>query len=118
MNKLFSFMAGAMCGALVGGVTALLLTPASGNDLRTQAMERWEMAKQEAEHAIDAGKVVTLRPMTARDRRVVHMSLADLDGIRTESSGEGMGRRIQIIPDGVEPRPIRGGGGGGRRRRR
>ncbi|MCA9580948.1 MAG: KH domain-containing protein [Myxococcales bacterium] len=77
-----------------------------------------EMAKQEAEHAIDAGKVVTLRPMTARDRRVVHMSLADLDGIRTESSGEGMGRRIQIIPDGVEPRPIRGGGGGGRRRRR
>ncbi|MCA9944310.1 MAG: YtxH domain-containing protein [Anaerolineales bacterium] len=51
MNKLFSFMAGAMCGALVGGVTALLLTPASGNDLRTQAMERWEMAKQEAQQA-------------------------------------------------------------------
>ena len=51
MNKLFSFMAGAMCGALVGGVTALLLTPASGNDLRTQAIERWETAKQEAQQA-------------------------------------------------------------------
>ena len=51
MNKFFSFMAGAMCGALVGGVTALLLTPASGNDLRDQAIERWETAKQEAKQA-------------------------------------------------------------------
>ncbi len=51
MNKLFSFMAGAMCGALVGGVTALLLTPASGNDLRNQAIDRWETAKHEAQQA-------------------------------------------------------------------
>ena len=51
MNKVFSFMAGAICGALVGGVTALLLTPASGNDLREQAVNRWETAKQEAEQA-------------------------------------------------------------------
>lgn len=51
MNKLFSFLAGAMCGALVGGVTALLLTPASGSDLRAQAVERWETAKQEAHRA-------------------------------------------------------------------
>ena len=51
MNKLFSFMAGAMCGALVGGVTALLLTPASGSELKEQAMTRWETAKQEAQQA-------------------------------------------------------------------
>ena len=51
MNKVFSFMAGAMCGALVGGVTALLLTPASGNDLRAQATARWEDALQEAKQA-------------------------------------------------------------------
>ncbi len=44
-------MAGAICGALVGGVTALLLTPASGNDLREQVVTRWETAKQEAEKA-------------------------------------------------------------------
>lgn len=51
MNKIFSFMAGAMCGALVGGVTALLLTPASGSDLRAEATNRWETMKQEAEQA-------------------------------------------------------------------
>ena len=44
-------MAGAMCGALVGGVTALLLTPASGNDLREQAVTKWETAKKEADEA-------------------------------------------------------------------
>ena len=51
MNKVFSFMAGAICGTLVGGVTALLLTPSSGNELREQAVARWETAKQEAEEA-------------------------------------------------------------------
>ena len=48
MHKVFSFMAGAICGALVGGVTALLLTPASGNELRQQATTRWEEALTEA----------------------------------------------------------------------
>lgn len=51
MNKLFSFMAGAMCGALIGGVTALLLAPASGSELRDQAIERWETAKEAAQQA-------------------------------------------------------------------
>ena len=51
MNKLFSFMAGALCGALVGGVTALLLTPASGEDLRTGATERWQLVMEEARKA-------------------------------------------------------------------
>ncbi len=51
MNKIFSFMAGAICGALVGGVTALLLTPASGDDLRAEAAARWEAAMQEAQQA-------------------------------------------------------------------
>ena len=46
-------MAGALCGALVGGVAALFLTPASGEDLRAQAEARWESAKQEAQLAMD-----------------------------------------------------------------
>ncbi len=51
MHKIFSFMAGAICGALVGGVTALLLTPASGDELRQQATNRWEEALTEARRA-------------------------------------------------------------------
>jgi spoIIIJ-associated protein len=36
--------------------------------------------------------------MNARDRRVVHMALKDVTGVRTESDGEGPDRRVQIIP--------------------
>jgi gas vesicle protein len=53
MNKLFSFLAGSICGALVGAVTALLLTPASGQQLRSNAEARWDLAMQEAQRAMD-----------------------------------------------------------------
>ena len=52
MNKFFSFLAGAMCGAVVGSVTALLLTPASGNELRTEATNRWEEALRQGRLAM------------------------------------------------------------------
>jgi gas vesicle protein len=53
MKKIFSFMAGALCGALVGSVATLLLTPASGEDLRAQAEARWQNAKNEAQLAMN-----------------------------------------------------------------
>ena len=53
MRRIFSFMAGALCGAVVGGVATLLLTPASGEDLRAQAEARWQDAKNEAQLAMD-----------------------------------------------------------------
>ena len=53
MSKLFSFAAGALCGALIGGVTALLLAPESGEDLRSGARQRWEDALHEARQAMD-----------------------------------------------------------------
>lgn len=52
MNKAISFMAGAVCGALLGAVTALLLTPASGSELLQSAEERWELTKSEARNAM------------------------------------------------------------------
>lgn len=53
MNKIFSFFAGALCGALVGGVTALLLTPASGSTLKADAQARWDEAMREANLAME-----------------------------------------------------------------
>ena len=55
-------------------------------------------AREEAKRALTEGKVVTLEPMNPRDRRVIHLSLAKLPGITTESSGHGARRRVQIIP--------------------
>lgn len=72
------------------------------------------MARREAKRAVDQGRTITLEPMPARDRRLIHLSLAKFEGVTTRSNGEGLGRRIQIIPSAGS----RGGGGGGGRRRR
>lgn len=50
---MFSFMAGALCGALIGGITALLLTPASGEDLKHNAQARWQAAINDARTAME-----------------------------------------------------------------
>jgi gas vesicle protein len=40
MRSFMSFLAGALCGALVGSVTALLMAPTSGEVLQDQMRER------------------------------------------------------------------------------
>lgn len=54
MSKLFSFTAGAICGALVGATVILLMTPASGEDLVATARARWEDALAEGQRAREA----------------------------------------------------------------
>ena len=53
MGKVMGFLAGAVCGALVGGVAALLLTPASGTELVQNVEERWQLTLTEARQARD-----------------------------------------------------------------
>ena len=53
MNKMFSFAAGAICGAIVGATAVLLLTPASGQNLRMEVVNRWEEALAEARQAME-----------------------------------------------------------------
>ncbi len=62
-----------------------------------------ERARRLGERVAAEGKVITFDPMSARDRRVVHMALKDVAGVRTESSGEGADRRVQIIPGTATP---------------
>ena len=57
-----------------------------------------EMALKLGERVAAEGKIITFDPMNARDRRIVHMALKELTSVRTESSGEGADRRVQIIP--------------------
>lgn len=68
------------------------------------------MARREAKRAVQQGRTITLSPMPARDRRLIHLSLAKFPGVTTKSDGEGMARRIQIIPS-------RGSTGATKRRR-
>ncbi|MCO5194440.1 MAG: YtxH domain-containing protein [Anaerolineae bacterium] len=51
MYKILGFVAGAMCGAVVGAAATLLLTPASGDELRNRAVNHWENTLSEARQA-------------------------------------------------------------------
>lgn len=62
-----------------------------------------DMAKKLGKRVAKEGKVITFDPMSARDRRIVHMALKEFPGVRTESHGEGPDRRVQIIPDKSAP---------------
>ena len=51
MNRFLSFFAGVLSGALVGAAVALLLAPASGEDLRIQIQERATYIQDEVKRA-------------------------------------------------------------------
>lgn len=57
-----------------------------------------DMADKVAERVLQTGRSITLEPMSAADRRIIHISLADRDGISTESVGFGEDRKVSIIP--------------------
>jgi spoIIIJ-associated protein len=56
------------------------------------------MAQRLGEQAVAEGKIITFEPMSAQDRRVVHLALAKFPGVVTKSEGKGATRRVQIIP--------------------
>src|SRR6202142_3698131 len=57
-----------------------------------------DLARRLAEKAVKTGRPVPVEPMSAHDRKVVHTTLAEHPGVRTESEGEGPGRRVVIFP--------------------
>lgn len=60
-----------------------------------------DIALKAMQQVIDFGVEVSLRPMSPADRRLVHMALAEEQGVKTESEGFGESRHIVIRPKGV-----------------
>lgn len=56
------------------------------------------MAQRLGKQAAEEGKIITFEPMSAQDRRVVHLALAKDASVVTRSEGKGAARRVQIIP--------------------
>lgn len=55
-----------------------------------------DIAHQARRQALSQHKEVELEPMNPFDRRIIHTSLATYNDVRTESRGEGFGRRVVI----------------------
>ena len=57
-----------------------------------------QLARRMAEQALEQGKTMTLEPMPAGERRIIHLELRDHEKVYTESVGEGDQRKVTIIP--------------------
>jgi len=61
-----------------------------------------DLAKRLAARAMQEHKVVRLSPMSAHDRRIFHITLQDTAGVSTRSEGNGLYRKLLIIPAEAE----------------
>jgi spoIIIJ-associated protein len=67
---------------------------------RDREIERLEsLASRMAQKALKQGGPVELSPMSAHDRRIVHMALAETEGVSTRSEGEGDMRHVVVVPE-------------------
>jgi spoIIIJ-associated protein len=57
------------------------------------------MAARLAESVRRTGRTVALSPMSARERRQLHIALQDAEGVSTRSEGEGVFRQLLVFPD-------------------
>lgn len=57
-----------------------------------------QMAQRMADQALKMGRRVTLEPMSAAERRIVHIELQDHPAVTTESVGEEPRRKVTIVP--------------------
>jgi spoIIIJ-associated protein len=60
------------------------------------------LAHRAADDALRRGERVSLEPMTAVERKIVHLELKDADGVETTSEGTEPNRFVVIFPAGVE----------------
>ncbi|MBI2818726.1 MAG: single-stranded DNA-binding protein [Acidobacteria bacterium] len=56
------------------------------------------MAATAAERVARSSSPFSLNPMNSRDRRIIHLALKDHPSVRTESEGNGPGRKVVIYP--------------------
>ena len=57
-----------------------------------------EFARNQADAVLDDGRARALEPMGSADRKVIHDTVSEIDGVETESEGSDRDRRVVIRP--------------------
>jgi spoIIIJ-associated protein len=55
-------------------------------------------ARMAAERVLTSRQPFRMNPMSSRERRIVHLALKEMPGVRTESAGVGEHRQVIILP--------------------
>lgn len=65
MKRIWSFFSGAVMGALVGATLAILLAPASGEDMRSQMRQRIDQLQGELKDAAQTRRIELERQLAS-----------------------------------------------------
>ncbi len=71
-----------------------------------RAQELKMQAEVAADKVIRSGVPFAFPPMNSRERRLLHMSFREIEGVETASSGEGMDRFLAVFPAGKTHLPV------------
>ncbi len=92
----FQYVASLMVGKEVGQFIHLVVDVEGHRDRRQRQLQ--QLARRMAEQVIKTGRKLTLEPMTASERRIIHMELRDHPAVTTQSAGEEPHRKVTILP--------------------
>ena len=83
-------------GREVGHWVPLLIDVQGYRERRERQLR--QMAVRMADQVVKTGRRISLEPMTATERRIIHLALRDNNQITTESIGEEPSRKVVIYP--------------------
>jgi spoIIIJ-associated protein len=92
----FQYVASLMVGKETNQFVHLIVDVEGHRDRRERQLR--QLAQRMAEQVIKSGRKLTLEPMPASERRVIHMELRDHPAVTTQSMGEEPHRKITILP--------------------
>jgi spoIIIJ-associated protein len=92
----FQYVASLIVGKETGQFVQLVVD-VEGFRARREKQLR-QMAQRMADQALKMGRRVALEPMSAAERRIVHMELQGHPAVTTESTGEEPRRKVTIVP--------------------
>ena len=92
----FQYLASLMVGKETGQYIHLVVDVEGHRDRRERQLR--QLAQRMADQVTKSGRKLTLEPMTAAERRIVHIELRDHPAVTTQSFGDEPHRKITILP--------------------
>ena len=92
----FQYVASLMVGKEVQQWVQLVVDVEGYRSRREDQLRR--MARRMAEQTVKTGRRQVLEPMSANERRIIHIELREYPAVTTESIGEDPYRKVTIIP--------------------
>ena len=90
------YIVGRIVGKQLGEKKVIVIDTERYRERRRENLER--LSRHMGEKAKSTGRAVSLQPMSASDRRIVHLALKHDREVETRSEGEGSMKSIKIIP--------------------